>query len=41
MDFKLEQWPFRIYLVADDMKVHVIAVIHTSRSPNYISSRLT
>ena len=36
----LNHWPYMIYFRVVNERVRVIAIIHTSRDPNYINSRL-
>jgi plasmid stabilization system protein ParE len=37
---RIEKWPYLIFFTVDELKVEVVAVIHASRDPEYISSRL-
>ena len=36
---KLDQWPYHIFFACSGDLIEVVAVIHTSRDPNYILSR--
>ena len=37
---KLEQWPYQIFFVCGSPDIEVLAIIHTSRAPGYISERI-
>jgi plasmid stabilization system protein ParE len=36
---KLERWPYHVFFVFSGDIIEVLAIIHTSRDPAYISSR--
>ena len=38
---KLDPWPYHIFFACSGDHIEVVAVIHTSRDPNYILSRIT
>ncbi len=37
---KLEQWPYQVFFACGAALIEVLAIIHTSRNPGYISERI-
>lgn len=37
---KLEKWPYQVFFAHSPHLIEVIAIIHTSRDPEYISKRI-
>lgn len=36
---KLEHWPYHVFFTCTGTSIEIIAIIHTSRDPEYISQR--